>query len=344
MSEHTPIVVAERFRPVNLPVAELHIHLEGTLEPEMIMSLAAKHSIELPYGSIDELRAQYEFSNLQSFLDLFYANMLVLRTREDFHEITMAYLQRAHASGVRHVELFFDPQAHVERGMDLRDVIAGIRDALNEAQNRWGISHKLIACFWRHAPASEALELLRLMIAEKHDIDGIGLDSSELGFPPELFVEVFDLARESGLHVVAHAGEEGPADYIWQALDLLKVERVDHGIRCLDDQELVQRLVAEQMPLTVCPLSNIRLRAVDTMADHPLPAMLEAGLKVSVHSDDPAYFGGYMDANFASLIQTFNFSTEQLAQLARNSFESSFIDDSAKRERLAEVDAWVNQR
>ncbi|WP_022874836.1 adenosine deaminase [Glutamicibacter mishrai] len=329
---------------MNLPVAELHIHLEGTLEPEMIMSLAAKHSIELPYGSIDELRAQYEFSNLQSFLDLFYANMLVLRTREDFHEITMAYLQRAHASGVRHVELFFDPQAHVERGMDLRDVIAGIRDALNEAQNRWGISHKLIACFWRHAPASEALELLRLMIAEKHDIDGIGLDSSELGFPPELFVEVFDLARESGLHVVAHAGEEGPADYIWQALDLLKVERVDHGIRCLDDQELVQRLVAEQMPLTVCPLSNIRLRAVDTMADHPLPAMLEAGLKVSVHSDDPAYFGGYMDANFASLIQTFNFSTEQLAQLARNSFESSFIDDSAKRERLAEVDAWVNQR
>ena len=308
------------------------------------MSLAAKHSIELPYGSIDELRAQYEFSNLQSFLDLFYANMLVLRTREDFHEITMAYLQRAHASGVRHVELFFDPQAHVERGMDLRDVISGIRDALNEAQDRWGISHKLIACFWRHAPASEALELLRLMIAEKHDIDGIGLDSSELGFPPELFVEVFDLARESGLHVVAHAGEEGPADYIWQALDLLKVERVDHGIRCLDDQELVQRLVAEQMPLTVCPLSNIRLRAVDTMADHPLPAMLEAGLKVSVHSDDPAYFGGYMDANFASLIQTFNFSTEQLAQLARNSFESSFIDDSAKRERLAEVDAWVNQR
>lgn len=308
------------------------------------MSLAAKHSIELPYGSIDELRAQYEFSNLQSFLDLFYSNMLVLRTREDFHEITMAYLQRAHASGVRHVELFFDPQAHVERGMDLRDVIAGIRDALNDAQDRWGISHKLIACFWRHAPASEALELLRLMIAEKHDIDGIGLDSSELGFPPELFVEVFDLARESGLHVVAHAGEEGPADYIWQALDLLKVERVDHGIRCLDDQELVQRLVAEQMPLTVCPLSNIRLRAVDTMADHPLPAMLEAGLKVSVHSDDPAYFGGYMDANFASLIQTFNFSTEQLAQLARNSFESSFISDSAKRERFAEVDAWVKQR
>ncbi len=329
---------------MNLPVAELHIHLEGTLEPETIMSLAAKDSIQLPYSSIDELRAQYEFSNLQSFLDLFYANMLVLRTREDFYEITMAYLHRAHASGVRHVELFFDPQAHVERGMDLRDVIAGIRDALSEAQERWGISHKLIACFWRHAPASEALDLLRFMIEEQHDIDGIGLDSSELGFPPELLVDVFDLARDSGLHVVAHAGEEGPADYIWQALDLLKVERVDHGIRCLDDEKLVQRLVAEQMPLTVCPFSNIRLRAVDTMADHPLPSMLEAGLKVSVHSDDPAYFGGYMDANFASLMQAFNFSTEQLAQLARNSFESSFIDDSAKRERLAEVDAWVSQR
>jgi len=329
---------------VNLPVAELHIHLEGTLEPEMIMSLAAKHSIELPYGSIDELRAQYEFSNLQSFLDLFYANMLVLRTREDFYEITMAYLQRAHASGVRHVELFFDPQAHVERGMDLTDVIAGIRDALDEAQEAWGISHKLIACFWRHAPASEALALLQEMVASKHNIDGIGLDSSELGFPPELFVEVFDLARESGLHVVAHAGEEGPADYIWQALDLLKVERVDHGIRCLDDQALVQRLVNEQMPLTVCPLSNIRLRAVDTMSDHPLPQMLEAGLKVSVHSDDPAYFGGYMDANFASLMQAFDFSTEQLAQLARNSFESSFIDDVAKQARLAEVEAWVQQR
>ncbi|KSU66716.1 adenosine deaminase [Arthrobacter sp. NIO-1057] len=329
---------------MKLPVAELHIHLEGTLEPEMIMALAAKHSIELPYSSIDELRAQYEFSSLQSFLDLFYANMMVLRTREDFYEITMAYLQRANNCGVRHVELFFDPQAHVERGMDLRDVISGIREALNQAEENWGISHKLIACFWRHAPASEALDLLRLMISEKHEIDGIGLDSSELGFPPELFVEVFDLARANGLHVVAHAGEEGPADYIWQALDLLKVERVDHGIRCLDDEKLVQRLVAEQMPLTVCPLSNIRLRAVDTMADHPLPSMLEAGLKVSVHSDDPAYFGGYMDANFASLMESFNFSTEQLTQLARNSFESSFIDDIAKQERLAEVEAWANQR
>lgn len=310
----------------------------------MIMELAAKNGVELPYASVDQLRAKYEFSNLQSFLDLFYENMVVLRTAEDFREITLAYLQRAHDSGVRHVELFFDPQAHIQRGLGLGDVIAGIRAGLNVGLERWGISHKLIACFWRHAPAAEAMDLMKLLVAEKHDIDGIGLDSSELGFPPELFQEVFDYARAHGLHVVAHAGEEGPADYIWQALDLLKVERVDHGIRCLDDPALVQRLVEEQMPLTVCPLSNIRLRAVDTMADHPLPQMLEKGLKVSVHSDDPAYFGGYMDANFASLMESFNFSTEQLATLASNSFESTFLDEASKQVLLAEVQAWVQQQ
>lgn len=310
----------------------------------MIMELAAKNGVELPYASVDLLRAKYEFSNLQSFLDLFYENMVVLRTAEDFREITLAYLQRAHDSGVRHVELFFDPQAHIQRGLGLGEVIAGIRAGLDEGLQRWGISHKLIACFWRHAPAAEAMELMKLLVAEKHDIDGIGLDSSELGFPPELFQEVFDYARAHGLHAVAHAGEEGPADYIWQALDLLKVERVDHGIRCLDDPTLVQRLVEEQMPLTVCPLSNIRLRAVDTMADHPLPQMLEKGLKVSVHSDDPAYFGGYMDANFASLMESFNFSTEQLATLASNSFESTFLDEASKQELLAEVQTWVQQQ
>ena len=310
----------------------------------MIMELAAKNGVELPYASVDQLRAKYEFSNLQSFLDLFYENMVVLRTAEDFREITLAYLQRAHDSGVRHVELFFDPQAHIQRGLGLGEVIAGIRAGLNVGLERWGISHKLIACFWRHAPAAEAMDLMKLLVAEKHDIDGIGLDSSELGFPPELFQEVFDYARAHGLHVVAHAGEEGPTDYIWQALDLLKVERVDHGIRCLDDPALVQRLVEEQMPLTVCPLSNIRLRAVDTMADHPLPQMLEKGLKVSVHSDDPAYFGGYMDANFASLMESFNFSTEQLATLASNSFESTFLDEASKQELLAEVQAWVQQQ
>lgn len=310
----------------------------------MIMALAAKNGVELPYASVDQLRAKYQFSNLQSFLDLFYANMAVLRTAGDFREITVAYLQRAHDSGVRHVELFFDPQAHIQRGLGLGEVIAGIRSGLAEGTERWGISHKLIACFWRHAPAEEAMDLMKVLVAEKHDIDGIGLDSSEVGFPPELFQEVFAYARAHGLHVVAHAGEEGPADYIWQALDLLEVERVDHGIRCLDDPTLVQRLVDEQMPLTVCPLSNIRLRAVDTMADHPLPQMLEKGLKVSVHSDDPAYFGGYMDANFASLMASFNFSTGQLATLARNSFESAFLDEESKQVLLAEVQAWVQRQ
>lgn len=329
---------------MKLPVAELHIHLEGSLEPEMIMSLAAKHNIDLPHRSLDELRAQYEFSNLQSFLDLFYANMVVLQTAEDFEEITLAYLQRAHDSGVRHVELFFDPQAHAERGLELAEVISGIRSGLDAGQERWGISYKLISCFWRHAPASSAMAILRTIVEENLAIDGIGLDSSELGFPPELFTEVFDYAREHGLHVVAHAGEEGPADYIWQALDVLKVERVDHGIRCLDDKKLVARLVQEQMPLTVCPLSNIRLRAVDTMADHPLRNMLELGLNVSIHSDDPAYFGGYMDANLAAVMEQFEFTAEEQAQLAKNSINSTFLDPDSKAVLNGEVDQWLKTR
>ncbi len=331
-------------RPVKLPVAELHIHLEGTLEPETILRLAGQNNIELPWPSLQELRAQYNFSNLQSFLDLFYANMAVLRTAADFQEITTDYLLRAHESGVRHVELFFDPQAHLERGLTLTEVIAGIRAGLEAGQARWGITHRLIACFWRHAPAESAMEILRTLVQEKHAIDGIGLDSSELGYPPILFQEVFAYARENGLHVVAHAGEEGPAEYIVQALDLLKVERIDHGIRCLEDPALVQRLVAEQMPLTVCPFSNVRLRAVDTLADHPLRQMLDLGLKVSIHSDDPAYFGGYLDANFAAVIGQFNLSREDQAVLARNSIEASFLDAPAKDALLGDVDAWLESR
>lgn len=329
---------------MKLPVAELHIHLEGTLEPETILALAERNDIELPYRSIDELRSKYEFSNLQSFLDLFYENMVVLRTASDFEELTLAYLQRAHESGVRHVELFFDPQAHTTRGLSLGEVITGIRAGLAAGLEQFNITHKLIACFWRHAPAHEAMEILRELIADGHRIDGIGLDSSELGYPPELFREVFDYARSHGLHVVAHAGEEGPADYIWQALDLLKVERVDHGIRCLDDPALVERLVAERMPLTVCPLSNVRLRAVDKLQEHPLRRMLAAGLKVSIHSDDPAYFGGYMDANLNAVIEQFSLSDDEQAVLARNSFEAAFLDDAAKAALAAEVQAWLDSR
>ncbi len=267
--------------------------------------------------------------------------MAVLRTAQDFHEITVAYLQRAKDSGVRHVELFFDPQAQIGGTLGLCEVVAGIRAGLADGLERWNISSKLIACFWRNAPATEAMELMKVLVEQRHDIDGIGLDSSEVGFPPQLFTEVFDYARAHGLHVVAHAGDEGPAEYIWQALDLLKVQRVDHGIRSLDDPLLIQRLIDEQMPLTVCPLSNIRLRAVDTMAEHPLPRMLAQGLKVSVHSDDPAYFGGCMDANFDALMEQFAFSTGQLATLAKNSFESSFLDEPSKQARIAEVRAWA---
>lgn len=326
---------------MKLPVAELHIHLEGTLEPETILRLAKQNSIELPWLSLEQLEEQYAFSNLQSFLDLFYINLAVLRTREDFHEITLAYLQRADESGVRHVELFFDPQAHLERGLEVAEVVEGIRAGLVEGHTRFGITHKLIACFWRHAPAESALEILHNMVAQVLAIDGIGLDSSELGYPPVLFQEVFAFARENGLHVVAHAGEEGPPEYIIQALDLLKVERIDHGIRCLEDEELVARLVAEQMPLTVCPLSNVRLRTVDTMADHPLKKMMERGLKVSIHSDDPAYFGGYLEANFEAVDRALGLSAAERAMLAVNSIESSFLDEHSKSALCDQVDAWL---
>jgi adenosine deaminase len=326
---------------MKLPVAELHIHLEGTLEPEAILRLAEQNDITLPWPSVEHLREQYDFSNLQSFLDLFYTNLAVLRTRADFHEITLAYLRRADGAGVRHVELFFDPQAHLERGIELGEFIGGIRAGLQEGEERFGITHKLIACFWRHAPAASAMEILRTLLAEGHEIDGIGLDSSELGYPPILFQDVFALARENGLHVVAHAGEEGPAEYIIQALDLLKVERIDHGIRCLEDEALVERLVAERMPLTVCPLSNVRLRTVDTLADHPLKKMLARGLNVSIHSDDPAYFGGYLDANFEAVKQDLGLTPNEQATLAKNSIESSFLDAAAKTRLTAEVEAWL---
>ena len=327
---------------MKLPVAELHIHLEGTLEPETILRLATQNDITLPWPSLDQLREQYDFSNLQSFLDLFYTNLAVLRTRSDFQEITLAYLRRAEAAGVRHVELFFDPQAHLERGIALGEVIGGIREALHEGEKRFGITHKLIACFWRHAPAASAMGILRTLINEGHEIDGIGLDSSELGYPPALFREVFDYARDHGLHVVAHAGEEGPPEYIVQALDLLKVERIDHGIRCLEDEALVRRLVAERMPLTVCPLSNVRLRTVDTLADHPLKEMLARGLNVSIHSDDPAYFGGYLDANFEAVDRELGLTNAERATLARNSIESSFLEEPAKSRLGAEVDLWLS--
>ncbi|GAB3551760.1 adenosine deaminase [Arthrobacter tumbae] len=323
-----------------LPTAELHLHIEGTLEPELIFALAGRNGIELPYADVEELRRQYRFADLQAFLNLYYENMAVLQTEQDFADMTRAYLARASAAGVRHAEIMMDPQAHLSRGISLATCVNGVASALTVSEEEFGISTELIAAFLRDEPAEEALAVLEQLLAMNAPIIGIGLDSAEVGYPPRDFIALYERAHEAGLKCIAHAGEEGPPEYIREALDLLKVSRIDHGIRCMEDEELVVRLAAEQTPLTVCPLSNVRLRAVDTLADHPLPRMLERGLSVSVNSDDPAYFGGYVDDNFAQLQSVFEFDDDQLAQLAGNSVRSAFITDTRRRELLAEIEAW----
>jgi adenosine deaminase len=326
-----------------LPTVELHIHIEGTLEPELIFRLAERNGIELPYNDIDELRRHYEFTDLQSFLDLYYSNMAVLQTANDFADMTRAYLRRAAAAGVRHAEIMVDPQAHLSRGIPLATSVGAVADVLAESESEFGVSTELIAAFLRDRPAEEALAVLEELLAMGVPIIGIGLDSAERDNPPRNFVGLYDRARQAGLKCVAHAGEEGPPDYIREALDLLDVDRIDHGIRCMEDEELVDRLVAEQVPLTVCPLSNVRLRAVDTLAEHPLPQMLQRGLNVSVNSDDPAYFGGYIDENFRQVSAAFGFTTAQLADLAANSVRSAFLTDARRRELLAEIEHWQQQ-
>ncbi len=323
-----------------LPCAELHLHIEGTLEPELIFRLAERNGIRLPYTDTTDLAARYDFTDLQSFLDLYYANMDVLRTAEDFTEMTRAYLRRAAAAGVRHAEIMLDPQAHLARGVALETCVNGVAAALATSEADVGISTVLIAAFLRDRPASEALAVLRDLISMQAPIVGIGLDSAEVGYPPSLFAAVYDVARAAGLKCIAHAGEEGPPAYIWEALDVLRVDRIDHGIRCLEDEVLVARLVEDQVPLTVCPLSNVRLRAVDTLDEHPLPEMLARGLKVSVNSDDPAYFGGYVDDNFAALGETFALTVNQRATLAGNSIRSAFVDEERRAVLLAEVEVW----
>lgn len=325
---------------LRLPSAELHLHIEGTLEPELIFELAGRNGIALPYAGLADLRDRYEFTDLQSFLDLYYSNMQVLRTEADFADMTRAYLRRAAAAGVRHAEIMMDPQAHLARGVALETCVNGVASALADSEAEFGVSTGLIAAFLRDRPAAEALQVLEALLAMDAPIIGIGLDSAEVGHPPGGFTEVYARAHAAGLKRIAHAGEEGPPEYVREALDLLGVDRIDHGIRCMEDEELVRRLVAGQVPLTVCPLSNVRLRAVDTLADHPLPAMLERGLNVSVNSDDPAYFGGYVDDNFSQLERTFGFSADQLATLAANSVRSAFLDEQRRDALLAEVDHW----
>jgi adenosine deaminase len=320
-----------------MPVAELHLHIEGTLEPELIFALAERNGIQLPYATLDELRARYEFTDLQSFLDLYYANMAVLRTEQDFADMTRAYLARAALAGVRHAEIMMDPQAHLSRGVPLATCVNGVASVLATSAEEFGVSTLLIAAFLRDLSEESALQVLEQLLAMEAPIAGIGLDSAEVGNPPAKFERLFARAKEAGLHRIAHAGEEGPPSYIIDSLELLGAERIDHGIRCMEDAELVERLVADRVPLTVCPLSNVRLRAVDTLADHPLPAMLAAGLNVSVNSDDPAYFGGYVDDNFGQLEAVLGLSEFDRVRLASNSIRSSFASEERKAELLAEL-------
>ncbi|MFJ8665393.1 adenosine deaminase [Streptomyces sp. NPDC093600] len=328
--------------PQPLPKAELHLHIEGTLEPELAFALAARNGVTLPFADTEELREAYLFSDLQSFLDLYYGLMAVLRTAEDFTELTDAYLARAAEQGVRHAEIFFDPQAHTARGVAIGTVIEGLARALDGAEERYGVSTRLIMCFLRDEPAESAMATLEAAKPYLHRITGVGLDSAEVGHPPSKFREVYAAAEALGLRKVAHAGEEGPPAYIREALDVLGVERIDHGLRAMEDPELVERLARERVPLTLCPLSNVRLRAIDVLEDHPLVPMMDAGLMVTVNSDDPAYFGGYVGDTFEAVRGALGLSRDRLRTLARNSFEASFLDDDEGRRAryLAEVEAY----
>ena len=326
-----------------LPKAELHLHIEGTLEPELMFALAARNHVSLPYGSVEEVRAAYRFSNLQDFLDIYYAGADALLEMQDFYDLTWAYLERAFAQNVRHVEIFFDPQTHTGRGVAFATVIDGINRALDDAEARLGVTSRLIMCFLRHLDEADALETLDAAMAYRDRIAGVGLDSSERGNPPGKFREAFRRARAAGFVAVAHAGEEGPAEYVREALDVLEVVRIDHGNNALDDAGLVAELVRRRIPLTVCPLSNVKLRVVDDIRDHPLKRMLNLGLFVTVNSDDPAYFGGYVNENYIAVAEALGLTREELGQLARNSFEASLLHAEVKSALMAEVDA-VMQR
>jgi adenine deaminase len=320
-----------------LPKAELHLHIEGTLEPQMMFDLAARNGYELPFPDLESVMAAYKFRNLQSFLDIYYQGAAVLQTPGDFHELAMAYFDRVAADGVRHAEIFFDPQTHTTRGVGFEVFMEGLRSAQSEAESRHGISSGLIMCFLRHLGGDAAVATMREAEPHLEGVVAVGLDSSEVGYPPELYVGAFEQARRLGLRTVAHAGEEGPPEYVLGALDMLGAERIDHGVRSMEDSELTQRLREQQIPLTICPLSNVALQVVDRIVDHPLPSMLDAGLLVSVNSDDPAYFGGYVGENYLALAEDLALDTEVLAHLAANSIKSSFLDDRRKNDRLEEI-------
>jgi adenosine deaminase len=321
-----------------LPKAELHIHIEGSLEPELIFALARRNGLELPYASVEDLRAAYAFTDLQSFLDIYYAGASVLLHEADFFDMAWAYFLRAQADQVVHAELFFDPQTHTARGVPMSAVINGLSAACQKAQAELGISASLILCFLRHLSEEDAQATLDAALPFRGLLMGVGLDSSELGHPPEKFQRVFQRCRELGLRTVAHAGEEGPPDYIWQALQGLQVERIDHGVRCLEDPALVAELARQRTPLTVCPLSNLKLCVVPSLGHHPMKQLLDAGLCALVNSDDPAYFGGYLNDNFEQLVRALDLSEADVIALARNSFEASFVSDEERARLCALLD------
>ncbi len=324
----------------HLPKVELHVHIEGTLEPELMFALAERNGVELPYASVDEVRQAYAFHNLQSFLDIYYAGARVLQTEEDFHDLAAAYLRRCHADRVRHTEIFFDPQTHTARGIPFDTVVRGLTRALADAEHELGITSQLILCFLRDQSAEAAMATLEQALLWRAHIHAVGLDSAEAGHPPEKFRTVFERARAEGFASVAHAGEEGPPEYIRQALDLLRVARIDHGVQAEQDPGLMQRLASERIPLTVCPLSNVRLCVFDRLEDHNLKRLLDADLCVSIHSDDPAYFGGYIGENYRATTDALGLSLDDLERLARNAVEGAFLDPPARQRLEEEIAQW----
>jgi adenosine deaminase len=323
-----------------LPKVELHLHLEGTLEPEVIFDLAERNRVRLPYADIDSLRSRYHFADLQGFLDLYYDNMAVLRTEADFADLAFRYVDRSVAGGLRHTEVFVDPQAHLARGVPVEVVLEGTLAGLRMGERAHGVTSGLLVAFLRERPPAEAEAVLTSVVSTGLPVVGVGLDSAEVGNPPGPFADVFAKARAEGLHCVAHAGEEGPASYVTEALDVLAVERIDHGIRSLEDERLVDRLVAAQTPLTVCPLSNVRLGVVPDLRSHPLPEMLERGLRVTVNSDDPAYFGGYIDDNYRAVHEHLGVGAVVLADVARHAVNAAFITPAQRSALLSEIDRW----
>ncbi len=323
-----------------IPKTELHLHIEGTFEPELMFEIAKRNNKKISYNSVEELKKAYSFNNLQEFLDIYYAGANVLIEEQDFYDLTWAYLNKVHEQNVVHVEIFFDPQTHTDRGISFDTVIKGIYRALEDGKEQLGISFKLIMSFLRHLDEASAFKTLEQALPYKKWISAVGLDSSELGNPPSKFERVFAKAQEEGFITVAHAGEEGPAEYIWEALDLLKVTRIDHGNRCLDDEKLVQRIANSQIPLTVCPLSNLELKVVTDLKDHPIPKMMEKNILVTVNSDDPAYFGGYMNENYLEIAKALDLSKQKITTLVKNSFKASWLSDEEKEKRLSDIEVY----